>query len=231
MAPTLSIDKRFCGPPQSANGGYFVGRVNELSTQTLAVRLLKPPPLETEFEVVELPQGAIELRQGQQAIAQGRPAQLDLIAPPPPSDIQALMASRRYYGFVHHAFPTCFVCGPERTRGDGLRIFAGAVEGRNIVAAPWVPDPSLDPGDGKVAPVFLTAALDCPGYAAVENGKVMLLGELTAHIDRRVHIGERCVIVGWAISSDGRKHLAGTAIFDEDGELCARARALWVEPR
>jgi len=44
-----------------------------------------------------------------------------------------------------------------------------------------------------------------------------------------VHAGEACTVIGWKIAADGRKHLAGTAIFDEDGELCARARATWIE--
>jgi hypothetical protein len=58
----------------------------------------------------------------------------------------------------------------------------------------------------------------------------MLLGEMQAHVDRRVHVGESCTVIGWKIGAEGRKSLAGTAIFDEDGELCARARALWIEP-
>src|SRR5687767_681635 len=138
MAATLTIAKCFCGPPASANGGYFVGRVGNLSAQTLTVRLIKPPPLETELEVAELPEGLIELRQGKDLIAQGRPAQLDLIPPTPPSYLEAVDASRHYYGLQSHAFPTCFVCGPERMRGDGLRIFTGPVVGREIFAAPWV---------------------------------------------------------------------------------------------
>jgi hypothetical protein len=57
-----------------------------------------------------------------------------------------------------------------------------------------------------------------------------LLGEFTAHVDRLVHIEEPCRIVAWHIASQGRKHEAGTALFDEDGELCGRARAVWIEP-
>lgn len=228
---TISIAKNFCGPPASANGGYFVGRVGNLSMKLLTVRLIEPPPLETELEVAELAEGLIELRQGEQLIAQGRPAELDLVTPPPPSYLEAIDASRRYFGFDQHAFPTCFVCGPARTRGDGLRIFAGPVAQRDIVAGPWVPEPFLDRGDGKVKPEFMTAALDCPGYAAVARGPLMLLGELTAHVDRCVHIGEPCVVVAWRMDSRGRRHVAGTAVFDEDGEICARARAVWIEPK
>ena len=101
-----------------------------------------------------------------------------------------------------------------------------------MVAAPWVPDASLGHDDGKVAPEFMWAALDCPGYfAARDDGVPMLLGEFTAHLDRRVHIDEPCVLIGWKISVSGRKYEVGTALFDEDGELCGRARALWIEPK
>jgi hypothetical protein len=146
--------------------------------------------------------------------------------------VEALDASLRYAGFTEHPFPTCFVCGTARARGDGMRVFAGPVAGREIVAAPWVPDASLDAGDGKVRPEFMWASLDCPGcFAANKSGRGnWLLGELTAHVDRRVHVDEPCRVIGWHIASKGRKHEAGTALFDEDGELCARACAVWIEP-
>jgi hypothetical protein len=59
----------------------------------------------------------------------------------------------------------------------------------------------------------------------------MLLAEFTAHVDRLVHVGESCTLIGWQIGASGRKHEAGTAIFDGKGELCGKARALWIEPR
>ena len=58
-----------------------------------------------------------------------------------------------------------------------------------------------------------------------------LLGEFTAHVDRPVYADERCVIVGWKIDGQGRKRVVGTALFNEDSELCAWARATWIEPR
>jgi hypothetical protein len=39
------------------------------------------------------------------------------------------------------------------------------------------------------------------------------------------------VVIGWRIAVNGRKYEVGTALFDEDGELCGRARALWIEPK
>jgi hypothetical protein len=226
---SISIAHCFCGPPASANGGYFAGRVGNLSPRLLTVRLKKPPPLETELQVVNLDDGCLEVRHGEDVIAHGRPGELDLAPPPPPAYVEAVEASRHYYGFKEHIFPTCFVCGTGRERGDGLRIFAGEVPGRKMVAAPWVPEPFLDRGDGKVKPEFMTAALDCPGYAAVNPGASMVLGEITAHIDRCVRVGEPCTVVGWGISSNGRRHTAGTAVFDHDAELCALAQAIWVE--
>lgn len=225
----ISIARCFCGPPSSANGGYFAGRVSNLSSRMLTVRLNKPPPLETELEVAELSDGSLEVRHEGEVVAQGRPAELDLTVPAPPAYVEAVEGSRHYYGFKEHAFPSCFVCGTARERGDGLRIFAGAVGEKGLVAAPWLPEPFLDRGDGKVKPEFMTAALDCPGYAAVNRGAPMLLGEITAHIDRCARIGEPCVVIGWHISTQGRRHLAGTALFDYDGELCGRAQATWIE--
>ena len=230
---TITVARRFCGPASSSNGGYFAGLVATLAADTLAVRLLQPPPLDVELQVVARGEGAFEVRHGDAVIGEAKHAALaELELPPPVSYFEAVEASRRYTGFTAHRFPTCFVCGTQRPRGDGLRIFAGSIPERAVVAAPWVPDASLDRGDGKVRPEFMAAALDCPGYYALTaDDRMMLLAELTVHLDRVVHVDESCTVVGWRMSDDGRKHEAGTAIFDEDGEVCGRARALWIEPR
>jgi hypothetical protein len=229
---TLFIAPRFRGPAASANGGYFAGLVASLASHTVSVRLLRPPPLNTELPVAELADGALQVLHGEAPIGEARPAVLALEVRAVPDYLEAVEASRRYAGFRHHRFPSCFVCGTQRARGDGLRIFAGPIPERAVVAAPWVPDASLDGGDGKVRAEFMSAALDCPGYYAVApDDRMMLLAELTAHVDRRVHVGEPCTLIGWQIAASGRKHEAGTAIFDGKGELCGKARALWIEPR
>lgn len=229
---TLFIAPRFRGPATSANGGYFAGLVASLASRTVSVRLLSPPPLSTEFTVSEVVDGVLQVLQGEEPVGEARPAVLALEVRPAPDYLEAVEASRRYAGFRHHRFPSCFVCGTARARGDGLRIFAGPIPERDMVAAPWVPDASLDGGDGKVRAEFMSAALDCPGYYAVApDDRMMLLAEFTAHVDRRVHIGESCTLIGWQIGVSGRKREAGTAIFDGKGELCGKARALWMEPR
>ncbi len=237
----LTVAPRFCGPPGSANGGYVSGLFAQHASVTVRVRLHSPPPLGAPLEVAHRDGGRLELLHDSRVVASAEPAPLDLAVPPPPEYLAALEASRRYVGFNEHAFPNCFVCGPQRTRGDGLRIFAGPLAadaraagaaGVQMVAAPWVPDVALGLDDHKVRPEFMWAALDCPGYFAARSDHVpMLLGEFTAHVDRRVHVDEPCVIVGWRVSAAGRKYEVGTALFDEDGELCAKARAVWIEPR
>jgi hypothetical protein len=228
---TLIVDDRFCGPPGAANGGYLAGLLARCAGAPVRVRLMKSVPLATALAVIETNDG-LELRRGDEPLVRAEPAELELTAPAAPDYLQALEASRHYLGFTRHAYPSCFVCGINRARGDGLRIFAGPVATRQLVAAPWVPSSSLDRGDGRVQPEFMWAALDCPGYfAAREDAVPMLLGEFCAHVDRCVHVDEPCVVIGWRLADEGRKHTVGTALFDEDGELCARAQAVWIEPR
>jgi hypothetical protein len=226
---TLTIASRYKGPPNSGNGGYVCGLVATSARADLKVRLLAPPPLDTPLSLQSPGDGEWLLESPAGTVARAQSAKLDLAVPASPGYVQAVWASQHYPGFREHPFPDCFVCGPHRRRGDGLRIFPGMLDS-GIVAAPWLPADSLDAGDGKVAVEYHWAALDCPGYFAVSAGRrPMLLGEMQAHLDRRVHVGESCTVIGWKIAADGRKHHAGTAIFDEDGVLCARAQATWIE--
>jgi hypothetical protein len=228
---TFSIARRFCGPTGTANGGYFCGTVAGFARDGVTVRLVKPVPLETTL-VVEHVDGLPRVRHDEHVIAEARPGAVGDLAPPAwPSHADAVTAAQHYAGFGKHPAPLCFVCGPQRSPGDALCIFAGSIA-PGVVAAPWVPDASLADGRGTVRPELMWAALDCPGFAAVApDMRAMLLGELTADVRRRAGIGEPCTVVGWQIASNGRKHEAGTALLGSDGELYATARAIWIEPR
>src|SRR5512136_930169 len=233
QAGHIIIARRFNGPPDSGNGGYACGLLAVATGEDVRVRLKVPPPLEREMSVLaDERDGTFLLRDGEAEVASATWSHLELEVPSPPPYVQAVWAAQHYVGFRHHDFPDCFVCGPHRRRGDGMRIFAGMLDS-GIVAAPWLPADDLDGGDGKVAVEFHWAALDCPGYfAVVEDGpRMMVLGEMQAHVDRRVHVGESCTVIGWRLGTAGRKHYCGTAIFDKDGELCARARATWIEKK
>src|SRR5262245_9076996 len=158
IVETLSIERRFRGPAQSGNGGYVCGIIARHVPGTATVRLAIPPPLETPLDV-DVTDGVVRLMSGTTLVGEGRAAQLDIAAPAPVSLAVARESSKHYHGFDTHTFPECFVCGPARTEGDGLRIFAGAAAGRDVVAAPWHIDASLG---SPVATEFLWAALDCP---------------------------------------------------------------------
>jgi hypothetical protein len=225
------IPARFNGPPGSGHGGYVAGVVAGLRDGPTRVRLVRRPPLDRALEVHADGAGAVELRDGDVVVARGAATEPVADAPDPVGFDAAVAAARDYRGFREHAFPRCFACGPERAPGDGLRIFPGRVPGREVVAAPWVPDGSLVDGAGVVRPEFVWAALDCPsGWAALEAGarSPILLGEIAARLVAPVRERERCVVVGWAAAGEGRRRPTGSALFGADGSLRAVARATWI---
>jgi len=228
----LVIDKRFNGPPNSGNGGYVSGVLARGFSGPAAVTLRLPPPLERPLDLVCDADGQRRLLDGERLVGEAKPAQLSLEVPPPVTFAEAEVAARRYTGFDNHTFNSCFVCGPQRAVGDGLRIFPGQVDDRALVAAPWIPDPSLADPDGVVRSEFVWAALDCPGAFAIYlevPGIVTVLGRFEVELLAPVRAGARHVVTGWPIRHDGRKHFAGTALFDEQGTLLARAHAIWIE--
>jgi hypothetical protein len=232
MPASIYIDARFNGPPHSGNGGYAAGLIAGAIGQNVAVRVLQRVPLQRHLSVAPRSGERWQVRDGQRLIATAARTSMQIDVPTSPSYVDALEASKSYAGFAAPVFSSCFVCGPARHREDGLRIFPGFVPGTGLVAAPWLPGATLDDGTGKVRPEFIWAALDCPGYfASFNSGTPALLGKLSVHIDRLVHVDEPCVVIGWRILLEGRKCHAGTALFDEDGERCAVAVATWVEQR
>ena len=218
------LARRFRGPTGSANGGYTCGSLARFVGEPAEVTLRLPPPLERPLRVEER-DGTMLLLDGDAVVAEARRSELELEVPEPP----AFEAARRAADSSPRSagdgeFPQCFVCGPERGAGDGLRIFPGPVDG--LVAAPWQPR-------DEVAREVVWAAIDCPGAFAVgfaERGETVL-GRLTAEVVRVPRAGEACVVIGWPLGEDGRKLFAGTALFGEDGELLARGRAIWIQPR
>jgi hypothetical protein len=223
------IRSRFRGPPTSGNGGYSAGMLARQLGDSAEVTLRKPPPLERELEVRSRG-NTLELRDGDELVAEARVADVELDVPTPPPFERAIELSERFVWFQRHEFPTCFVCGPKRTPGDGLRIFPGAERSGEPVASPWIPNDDLAGNDGIVRPEIVWASLDCPGYfgAAGPEYPRALLGRITANIRGSVQVGERCVAMGWSLGKEGRKIHAATAIFGGDSRLCAVARQTWI---
>ena len=236
---TITIPRRFRGPPNSSNGGYVCGMLARQIAGAAEVTLRAPPPLETELDLVEAETGQWELRQGTATIAICRAVTLDLDRLERATLPEAVEAETRTVKPHEHKLPMCFVCGPDRAPGDGMRLFAGPLarqQASAVLAVSWTPDASLAASDGLVAPEFVWSALDCPsGYASnydPETSKFgsspILLGRLSVRIDARPRAGERCVVTSWKTGAEGRRLIAEAALFGEDQNLLAVGRATWV---
>lgn len=191
--------------------------------------LKRPAPLDTDLRIESLA-GVAKLYAGADELAVAERSRLVIEVPESPSLVEAVAAERRFDKGAH-IYPGCFVCGPARDEGDGWRIFAGPI-GKGRVAARWTPATEFADASGNVQFQFVWAALDCPGYFAVQQAVgLALLGRMGVMIHRPVPSGEPLVIQGWGRGSEGRKHHAGTAIHGADGELLAAATQTWITLR
>jgi hypothetical protein len=214
----IVIEPRYRGPDASGNGGYASGLVAAAAGGgTMEVTLRLPPPLGVSLRVAD---GRVT--DGDALVAEYAPASVDVDPPPPPAWEDAVDAQ---LPDVDSPFPHCFVCGYARAQDDGLHVHAGPWRD-GAVAGVWVPR-----GD-TTGEQFVWAALDCPGaYATGALGRgELVLGRLAARVLRVPAAGEHCVVVGWPLGNEGRKHFAGTALY-ANAELLGVARATWIEPR
>jgi hypothetical protein len=241
MGPTadssLTIAARFTGPPGSGNGGYTSGRLARClsSGEPVTVTLRRPPPLETELVVSRAAgdQGGDEARlltADGSLVAVAGSGGFDA---PPPVAVgveEATAAESAYAGLRGHPFPGCFVCGPEREVGDGLRLSPGRyTAGRT--ACVWTPDASLVSGDDpdRAAAEFVWAALDCPGgWASDLESRPLVLGRMTAAYERLPALREPYVVVGEVRGGERRKTYTSAALYDAAGRLLGRAEHTWI---
>jgi hypothetical protein len=208
----MIIPARFNGPPGSGNGGYSAGL---FAGGEREVTLRMPPPLDTPLTTAD---GKIQTPEGT-IVAELAPAAVITVTVPPIGYADAADAATRYSGFAEHPFPTCYVCGPERT--DGLRIFPGTLDD-GTTAAPWTV-----PGD--VSHPVVWAALDCPGgWAVIQGGRPYVLGRIAVRVARLPAPGDQCVVRGALAETEGRKALVHTTLYGPDGDELARARATWI---
>ena len=228
----ITIPHRYCGPPESGNGGWVSGTVAAHVPTTalrpaVTVRLASPPPLDRPMSLTAEPTAdgglAFRLVDGTHLVASAA-ASADLVddVPPPVTLEQARAAEARYEGLADHPFPTCFSCGTGRDPEEALCLRPGPLaDGTGRYAATWVPREASVP--------LVWAALDCPGgWSAGIAGRPMVLGTMAARVHGLPTPGEPHVVLAWQRGSEGRKHRSGSALFSATGELLARAEATWI---
>lgn len=230
MSETVTIPRRFNGPPDSGQGGWSAGLFAALVDAPAAAELRAPPPLDTPM-AVERDGDEVRILDGETLVGRVTPVDpAPLEAPTGVGLEQAAAASVGYPGFEEHAFPTCFVCGPQRAVGDGLRIFPGPSGVGDVWAAMWTPDDTNSDDGETVAVEQVWAALDCPSYwCMAESAGMALMARLAATIGDPIPLRQPLIVLGWPVGQDGRKITGASALVTPDGSVLARADALWIQ--
>lgn len=233
-AKVLTVEERFAGFAGRPLGGYLCGLVADEIGPAAEVRLRRPVATGTPLELRRSGDGTVALLDGEAVVAEGRPGPPEMEVPGSVSFEEAEDASAEYPGRVRHLFPLCFGCGTARGPAEGLRLFPGPVRGREIVAAPWVPHPALADDHGRVPARIVWSSLDCPGLWALiaaapdDSPEHVVTGSMAADLVGPIEAGRPHVVTAWAIRRDGRRILAGAAVFTEAGELRAVGRQTCV---
>lgn len=225
---SLTVPARFCGPPDSGNGGYTCGLVAQELGSVMECTLRSPVPLDVPLHIDRSQSGGV-LRNGDKVIVEAKPTTIAVV-PPAPIDLETAttaMASSLALD-ARHPFPTCFVCGPKRKVLDGLRIFPAAL-GETLYVATWLPAAEFGDTQQLLRPEFLWAALDCPtGFAAGFPivGK-LVTGRLAVEQLQPISVSGLCLLLSWPLGIEGRKHFSAACLYQQE-KLCAVAQATWI---
>ncbi len=232
MQQSVFIASRFNGPPNCGNGGYVGGVIAQNLKGPVEVSLKAPTPLERTL-LLNTEGDTATLLDGDKVIGVGVALERDLDAKALP--VNMMLADSPLDGpemeGKFQPFSNCFVCGAERSQGDGLCLESRCLEGHTgVVAAEWILDPSFAGEDGFIDPVYVWAALDCPGYFSCAAGEAALLAKYTVDIIAPIKAEGKAIVLGWDKTEDrtGRKRLCGTALYRPDGTLIAKAEGLWI---
>jgi len=221
----IRIERRFRGPVGSGNGGWTAGRLAVEYASAVGhvgavqVTLRSPPPLDREL-TLRRDEGGLSLLDGEVLVAHAVAGK----APEPvePVDLATARAAEQAYpGSQDHPFPECFVCGPDRSPGDGMRLTPGRT-GDGSTACTWTPQEAFDPA-------YVWSALDCPGaWTSDIAGRPMVLGRITALVDAVPETGRAHVVVGRHLGTTGRKTRTACSVYDPDGRVVGRAEHVWI---
>ena len=234
---SFTVPKQFCGPPSSGNGGYFCGSVASFFDIPIEVRLKAPPPLDTTMHI----QRGADLSAvyaGERLIAQVRPL-TESIEPVPMLDLEAASqcsAEGLRGSLINHPFPTCFVCGPQRSEGDGMRVFTGPQEDTSLYGAKWHAHPAWSSNGTSIDPRYIWSALDCPSSGPAfatsvqaDSDIAYVLGTLSVEIKGQVQVGEDYSIVCATDEDHERLYRTRVSLYGKDKSLLAAGYAVWIQ--
>lgn len=232
---TLTIDPVFNGPPDSGNGGYVGGKLAEAFGGDAAVEITFRAPIPMARPLaMRRDGGTLRLMDGETLICEARDGSVDhLLPPPPPRDWREVLTCNVEGGSKagESQFDTCLVCGCSREVGVGLRVFGKAYPSDGHSLSCYLPHANHADASGRIRPEFVWGTLDCPGAWAAQDAddpRAVLTGRMTAKVIEPPRVGERCAVVGWRLGVEGRKLYSGTALYTENGRLCALGHCTWI---
>lgn len=226
MTERIVVEARFNGPPRSGNGGYVAGLLAGRLRGTATVTLRRPIPLDVPLTVEAHP-ARIDLLHDETLLARAEPGELSLDVPPAVSPDDAAAAQQAAAAPEPNLVTTCYGCGTARGE-DGLHALPAPVRDGVTAALVRVPREPVN-GRGDTPAEVLWAALDCPGgwtlsrLGLLPRDRFAALVRVTAALPGRVRPGQTLVAMGWPLPSPAERPEAGTALFDEHGELIGLA--------
>jgi hypothetical protein len=234
----IIIPRGFNGPRLSGNGGYAGGVLARHFTEmmggdgTVEITLRAPVPVDRPLQVA-CDGAALMLRDGDTLICEARAGSVDHLTPPPvPADWTDVLRVAETGGSTEDSeFHDCIVCGRGRKVGDGLRVFGEPGPGHGRSLSCYLPHAAHADAAGRILPEFVWGTLDCPGAWAAQDPddwRPALTGRMTAKVIAPPMVGERCAVVGWKLGEEGRKLYSGTALYTEQGRLCALGHCTWI---
>lgn len=220
---TLDIGGQFRSVTPTGQGGYAAGLLEETVGRRLRVQFRKPIPLDVALTVIDDGDNVDVLDSNRVPVLQAA-SDTDGLSSPNPVTIQEAMAASEA-STVPPEFDGCYSCG---TAGWGLRP---GPHGESQFATTWTP-PDWTKVDGETPARYVHTALDCPAgwfVASVPDTRLAVTAWMTVETFGPVIPGSPYAVVAWANGPwDGRKRSAGSAIFDDSGDLLARSESLWV---
>ena len=91
----LVISERFCGPPNSGNGGYVCGLLAKHLPGAVTVRLKAPPPLRVPLRL-EWSSDSARLFRESTLVGEAKTSELNIDLPSSPTLEQAMQAAAAY---------------------------------------------------------------------------------------------------------------------------------------